>query len=158
MNVKITAETISNSVADVLEQLQNDEYEEFQETEPTVEFLRIFNDLFDILNFSSKSRRNKKYKQAICEETTDIIFPFLEQAEKYIADLQIESQMKKGLVRKPILNSSARMGFFGYKMDIISSRGIYHDLVKMGSLDVFYSIKFIPCSLAKTTWKLYFHW
>lgn len=78
MNVKLAAETISSSVADVLEQLQNDDYEEFQKTESTVEFLRIFNDLFDIFNFSAKSNPNNKFKRAICDESIETIFPFLE--------------------------------------------------------------------------------
>lgn len=94
------------------------------------------------MNFSFKSHPNKKYKQAICDETIGTIFPFLDRVEKYIEDLQIESESKKGLVRKPVLNSIARMGFFGFKVDIISLKGIYNDFVKMSSLDIFYTMQF----------------
>lgn len=139
MNVKLAAETI---LAVVLEQLSNDNYEEFQEADATAEFLRTFNDLFDILNFSSKSHSNEKYKQAICNETIEVIFPFLERVEKYIADLQIKVDTKKeGLVKKPLLQSNAKMGFLGFQIDIISLRGIYNDFVKNGSLDVFHTMQ-----------------
>ncbi|GBM08818.1 DNA transposase THAP9, partial [Araneus ventricosus] len=51
MKVKLAAQVLSNSVADALLYLANDlKLEEFQGCEATVEFLKIFNNLFDVLN------------------------------------------------------------------------------------------------------------
>lgn len=142
MNVKLAAETISRSVADAIEQLDIDGYEEFENTKSTVEFLRNFNDIFDVLNVAEKSQTDITditLKQPLSERTVEKIFSFADQMLTYIEKLIIDEETKDRVVRKPIFKSGARMGFLGFYMDLISLKGIYNDFVKNGPLSVFYT-------------------
>lgn len=49
MKVKLAVQVLSNSVADSIEKLMNDGYEDFQGAEATVKFIRKFNRLFDVM-------------------------------------------------------------------------------------------------------------
>lgn len=60
MNVRLAAETISNSSANALTQLHNDGYEGFENAETTSEFMRNFNDGFDVLNFAKNKKSDEK--------------------------------------------------------------------------------------------------
>lgn len=142
MDVRLAAQTISKSVADVLAQLQCDGYEEFEHAEATIEFLRNFNDIFDILNFAEGNREDKRYRQPINEETAENIFLFTEKMIRYIENIEIEMKTNKRIVRKRILGTNAHMGFFGFHVDLISLRGIYNDFVRDGPLEVFYTMMF----------------
>lgn len=142
MNVKLAAQVLSKSCADALEQLQEDGYDEFQNSAATIEFLRNFNDLFDILNFAQGRQSNHLYKQAISNETVEKKFPFLNAMKKYIESIEIEEEGKKKIIRKPIFKSKAQMGFFGFYTDILSLIGIYDDFVKNGPLETFYPMQF----------------
>lgn len=138
MNVKLAAQTISNSVADVLEQLAKDGYSEFQNCEPTVECLRYFNDGFDILNFAEHHQPNDKFKQSVCAATADRIFAFSARFRRYLAELKVQTKTK----RVPILSSGIKMGFFGFFHNFTSLRGIYEDLILNGPLEAFYTFQF----------------
>lgn len=56
MNVRLAVQTFSNSTADALEQLCEDEYEGFIGCEKTVEFLRLVNNVFDTMNCGEKKK------------------------------------------------------------------------------------------------------
>lgn len=138
MNVKLAAETISNSVADSLDQLDRDEYEQFKNSETTVEFLRYFNNAFDILNFGENQKVDGRYKQKLCMDTAHHIFEFAERFKQYISELELRTKTKSS----PILISSADKGFFGFYIDFISLKGIYEDFVLNGPLTEFYPFQF----------------
>lgn len=138
MNVRLAAETISKSVADTLHQMSNDQYTQFQDCTATIEFLRIFNSAFDILNVAEKNNSDDKYKQPIREATAETIFAFGDKLQQYINELTVQTKTKS----IPILNSRSKMGFFGFYHNFTSLKGIYEDFVKNGSLDVFYSFQF----------------
>lgn len=138
MNVMLAAQTISKSVADAIEQLQKDGYEEFENAEATVEFLRNFNDIFDILNVADKDQI-KGFKQPLCESTAETIFSFAERMQAYIKQLKIDVENNEKIVRKPILESRAQMGFRGFYNNLICLKGIYNDFVRDGPIDVFYT-------------------
>lgn len=53
MNVRIAAQTVSHSVAQCIDQLREDDYAEFQNSEKTTEFIRHIKNTFNILNFKS---------------------------------------------------------------------------------------------------------
>lgn len=142
MNVRLAAETISRSVANALETLNNDGYDEFKDSASTVQFLRYFNDAFDLMNFAEKDKTNGIYKQSIREESVEIIFAFFDEFESYVKKLTIERKTKNGIVRKPILKSTARMGFFGFLVNVHSIKGIYKEFVKNGPLNEFYTMQF----------------
>lgn len=139
MNVRLAAETISKSVADTIKQLRNDGYLEFKNSEGTDEFLRYFNDAFDILNVDEKTTGVNIFKQPICGETEEEIFSFIERFQQYINELEHEMKTKK----IPVLKSkSLERGFFGFFHNFTSLKGIYEDLVKNGPLEVFYPFQF----------------
>lgn len=143
MNVKLAAETISRSVADALDQLRSDDYAEFKESGPTAEFLRKFNDAFDVFNVSEKNENRSKFKQKLSKETAADVFHFLDELKMYIKQLNILVQTKAGGEKiKPILDSGVKMGFFGFIVDAISLKGIYEDFVRDGPLEAFYTMQF----------------
>lgn len=137
MNVRLASETLSNSVANTLEQLRKDGYDEFKNSETTEEFCRMFNNSFDIQNFGC-SQEDNTYKQRICNETADHIFEFAEQMKQYIKELQYKTKT----TTKPILQSSVYMGFFGFYFNFISLRGIYEDFLFNGPLNEFHAFQF----------------
>lgn len=134
MNVRIAVETISNSVANALDQLCNDRYEEFKEATTTSKFLRYFNDAFDILNFAEGKKSDDKYKMPLCNETANNIFEFAERFKQYITELEYRTSTKT----EPLWTSAVGMGFLGFYFNFISLRGIYEDFVQNGPIDIFY--------------------
>lgn len=137
MNVELAAQTISNSVADSIEQLCSDGYEDFKNADATVEFLRKFNNVFDILNFAEKDVK-RGYKLPVCRTTAGTIFSYLECFKKFTEDLKIATKTTK----KNILGSKEQMGFLGFYIDAISLEGIYLDFVQNGSLEEFCTKQF----------------
>lgn len=138
MNVRIAVETISNSVADTIRLLRMDGYQEFKDSETTEEFLRFFNNGFDILNFRTEDKSDGKFKQKLCKETANTIFNFSDKFKAYISQLELRHKTKSD----PILSSSAEKGFFGFYIDFISLKGIYEDFVINGPLKEFHPFQF----------------
>lgn len=85
MKSKLAIQLFSNSVANALEYLLNQGVDGFQDSEATIEFLRVFNNLFDIMN--SKSKHGKGYRQPYCNETHPEFFPYLQYCRNYITHL-----------------------------------------------------------------------
>lgn len=137
MNVQIAAQTISNSSADALERLRNDDYQEFKNSQPTEKFLRFFNNGFDIMNFAANDETDNKYKQKLCADTADHIFEFCETFKQYIEELELRTSKKS----TPILQSSGKRGFAGFYFDMISLQGLYNDFVKNGPLEEIYTFQ-----------------
>lgn len=75
MKVKLATQLLSKSVADALEFCKNVLcLDDFQSCEPTIKFIRIFNDAFDILN----SRNLNSYgKKKLCAHKTWKTLTFL---------------------------------------------------------------------------------
>jgi len=67
MIVKLATQLLSKSVADALEFCKNVLcIDDFQSCEPTIKFIRIFNDAFDILNYRNLNGNGKK--KALCSQ------------------------------------------------------------------------------------------
>ena len=60
MNVKVTAQTLSSSVADAIEYLMTSGHPKFADAEETIRFIRIIDKLFDLLN--SRNQFGKGFK------------------------------------------------------------------------------------------------
>lgn len=138
MNVKLAAQTISKSSADTIRQLREDGYDQFQESKVTENFLRYFNDGFDILNFGQNRTPDGRYKQKLCAETANNIFEFGERFKLFISQLELRQKTRN----QPILVSSADTGFFGFYVDFLSLRGIYEEFVQNGPLEEIYPFQF----------------
>lgn len=120
MKVKLAAQLFSNSVADSLSYSVKNNIKEFVGCEPTIEFLRVFNDLFDVLN--ARSIRNKGRKRAISPQNYISQSKVLIQAENYIKSL-------KDHLSVPILESRRKTGYLGFLVCIQSAIGMYKEYV-----------------------------
>lgn len=138
MNVKLAAETISKSVADTIDQLRIDGYEEYRNSKTTTEFIRFFNDAFDILNVRKHKPKDGHYQQRLCEDTANQMFEFADKFKTYISELELRKKTKSD----PILESTAERGFFGFLHNFISLKGIYEDFIQNGPLEAFYTFQF----------------
>lgn len=92
MKVKLAAQVLSNSVADALEYCKN-RYPQFEGCEATIKFIRMFNNLFDVLN--SRSFRGQGYKKPLQQSNEKTFFELFESAEKYIKELYVMVPTKK---------------------------------------------------------------
>lgn len=117
MKVRIAAQTFSRSVADAILYLCEDlQLDNFKGAEETANFIKNFNDLFDILN--SRNRLAKyQFKRPLSPATADIIFNRLESVKNYIFSLTLN-----GI---PVLNSARKTGFLGFLICIESLKGFY---------------------------------
>lgn len=145
MSVRLAVETFSNSVADTLEQLCEDGYEEFIGCEKTAEAIRKFNNIFDIMNYAKGKKTNNLFKQTLCETTINHFKPFFEEFREFLDQIntEVEHTVGKGrnksrvTKKRNVMSSNAFMGFFGFKHNITSTLGIYKDFVQNGPLDSF---------------------
>lgn len=137
MNVRIAVETFSESVANSIEFLMNQNHPDFIGAAATVKFIRIMNKLFDIFN-SKSSKSNNIYKREISSENKRVIFDFFESTIKYFMSLEIfivsykknkakgsQSRVievkKKQLLIKSINKTCAR----GFIIDMMSTMALY---------------------------------
>lgn len=118
--------------------MRKDGYQQFKDAETTENYLRFFNNAFDILNFAVNKESDGKYKQKVCEATAGDIFKFAGHFKEFISQLKYQYKTKS----IPILISSAETGFFGFYVDFISLEGIYEDFVLNGPLEEFYPFQF----------------
>ncbi|KFM71923.1 THAP domain-containing protein 9, partial [Stegodyphus mimosarum] len=124
MKVKLAAQVLSNSVADALLYLENDlKHPTFIGCAPTIKFLKIFNNLFDILN--SKNLLSKDFKSPIKPQNKDTILNFLNTAQEYIKNLRTS---KNG---DYILHSNRKTGFLEFLVCINSIKSLYIELCEI---------------------------
>lgn len=119
MKVILAAQTLSQSVAEALEKLKLFD-PDFSNVDATIEFVSIFNDLFDMMN--SKNTDEKGFKKPICEDNFDYLDTSMRYAEDFIRGIKLPSQ-------NPILNSSCKTGFLGFLVNIHSFREMYKNYV-----------------------------
>lgn len=116
MKVNLVVQLSSTSVADTLKWCKMKKNSGFEECDGPLHFIKIFNNLFNILN--SRSIREKYLKQAINENYEVEIFSMLETAEYWIFGLKEKSD-------KLVLNGSRKIGFIGFLMCINNMRSMY---------------------------------
>lgn len=135
MNVRPAAETISNSTATSMEYcdkvLKN---EEFRECAATVQYLRVINNLFDIMNVKPKHCKNE-YKQPMSDANIKNITDYFRFAKEYVRGIQIIEDNQK----KPIFNTKSFTPYFGFYHNMTSFIGIYTDHIKENGISEFYS-------------------
>ena len=106
MNVRIAAQTISSSVADAIDYCRNIlKLPQFENSEATTRFLRMFDKLFDILN--SKSKFGRGFKAPLNKNNFSDRLQFFEECSNYICNLKIPNGKK--LVEGP--RKAAFIGF-----------------------------------------------
>lgn len=123
-SVHLATQTLSNSTANSLQFLMQQNVSQFESAGATIEFIKIIDKLFDIFNSNySKSSHENIFKRPLHEGNVRIISNFFESTIKYFKSLKIEvehfSKDKKtnALVKTtkmtPILSSRNLTAFRG---------------------------------------------
>lgn len=135
MSVRLAAELLSNSCADALEFLKS-ESEEFSDVDATVKFIRVFNDIFDIMNSTKKSTTSTGFKRPISTSTCQEMFQRFDEAEAYLIGLSVEGETKS------IFSSSVYTAFIGFYNDMINFKSIYKEYVETNKIDILFTHRF----------------
>lgn len=96
----------------------------FASSAGTTQFLRIFNNVFDIMN-SRKKHTDDKFKRPICAENINSITAYFDYVKGYIQGLTIVENKKV----VPVLRTASFTPFFGFLHNMTSFLGIYKEYV-----------------------------
>jgi len=126
MKVSLAAQTLSNSVADALRFCRTElALPDFQGSEATEDFIRVFNDLFDVMNSRNVFGRNLKAPMTLINENQwSSVF---EKASTYIKGLSLPDGTK-------VVHSRRKTGFLGFLHNLHSLRKMFNDYVRTGRL------------------------
>lgn len=150
MCVKYAAQTISSGVADALEQLSNDGYDEFDGCDKTVKFIRLQDSIFDVMNYGEGKKTNERFKQPLCVETIDSVEELFQEGKEFYQQMtghiairtKKPEPAEKEYRQVPVFPSKSFMGFFGFFHNMASTIGLYNDLVRNGPLERFYTFQY----------------
>ncbi|CAH2108786.1 unnamed protein product [Euphydryas editha] len=132
MKVRLASQLFSESVADAIESCCEDlRLEQFNKCDATVDFIRQFNALFDILN--SRNLKSYGYKKPISLKNYEGVKEYLENAYSYIKSLKLGSDN--------ILITNRKTGFLGFLICIKTILFLYEELVKTEKIDFLSSYK-----------------
>lgn len=126
MNVRLATQTISCSVANSLQQLTNDGVRGFEDSEATIEFIRVFDTLFDIMN-SKAGHEGKNFKIPICPSTKDKIFEYFAYARSFLKKIQIVEVKDNKEIKKSVFKSESYTPFFGYYHNMSSFENLFNE-------------------------------
>ena len=122
MKVKLAAQTLSSSVADSLFFCQNDlGLPEFSDCAGTIEFLRVIDHLFDVLN--SRNPLAKGYKAPLRLQNESCWRPFLMYACDYLRGLKLSNG-------QPVHQSLRKTGVISFVLSISSVCVLFDTLVR----------------------------
>lgn len=129
MNVRVAVETFSESVASSIEHLMNLGIPQFQGAQPTIDFIRRMNTLFDIFN-SIDSKNDNIFKRVMSAENKRLIFTFLKDTIHFFKTLKVETTHyvkrkgeKKAIKQTKlvqIINTRHKCAFRGFIIDMES--------------------------------------
>lgn len=121
MKVKLAAQIFSASIADALEICKSDlQFSEFALSGPTIRFIRMINDIFDILN--SRNMKQKGFKQPLHMGNSSIVLNKLEESYVYLSRLRKANGQL-------LLHSKNKLAALGFMICIKSLIALYNDLV-----------------------------
>lgn len=121
MNVKLAAQLLSDSVADSLQFCLDEKIEGFEGCEGTIQFIRTFNVLFDILN--SRNLCSNGWKVPLQSQNESKIKTALNTAKIYIASLKVHGE------EMLVIKCRRKMGFLGFLICINSVLNMFDGLV-----------------------------
>lgn len=91
MSVPLAAQTLSDSVANAMSYLMNNRIVQFKDAKGTIQFIKIINKLFDILN--SKKSHESIFKSPLKHDSLNEILNFCNAAESYLSSLKIYGKL-----------------------------------------------------------------
>ena len=121
MNVRLAAQTLSESATCSLKFCLKEGIPGFEGCEATIKFLQMFNGLFDILN--SRNLKSTGWKSPMQEKNYEMCQMFLLEARSYILSL------KESVNNLPLVAGRRKTGFVGFIMCIDSAISTYETLV-----------------------------
>ena len=126
MKVKLAAQSFSESVADAL-QFCNEilKLEQFSNCGPTVDFIKRFNSLFDIMN--SRNLNAFGYKKPLNPSNIESVKLFLENMLNYINKLKMDTSY--------VIQTNRKTGFLGFLLCIKSILFLYEEYVTTKKLN-----------------------
>lgn len=127
MNVRLAIQIFGGSTGNAIEFLMNQGHTEFVAAAPTIQFIRLINDIFDVFNSTDSSNSNEKVlKRPMSAINMREIIELFETATNYIKGLQCRNDSGK---KVPLCNSLIKTGFQGLVVNMRSFLTIYNDLV-----------------------------
>lgn len=124
MKVSLAVQLLSNSVATSMQYLLEKGYENFQNSEGTIEFTSRLNNLFDVLN--SRNSADEGFKKPICPENKEMIFDFLKNCIEYLKNLKCSTGL--------LIESRKKTGVKGLIIDIVTVMMLYEEYVETNVL------------------------
>lgn len=143
MNVRLAAQTISSSVADAIDFLRHSGNKDFQGSEATCEFSRIFDRLFDMMN--ARNSVEKNYKAPIRKENLKLFKEIFDSSVSYISSLKVNDV--------PVLRCNRKTFALGFILDASSFVHLANDLFSMPTYSLHY---FLPYKCSQDNLELYF--
>lgn len=126
MNVRFATQLLSNSVANSLEFCKSKlALPQFEKCTATINFIRIFNDAFDILN--SRQQISYGLRGSLNKNNFDNIYAFIQKFFYYIHNLKLSSG-------QPILKSQRVTGFLGLLVCFNSLLNLNESLIDKNKL------------------------
>lgn len=120
MKVVLAVQVLSNSVAVALDQLRGI-HEDFAGCSATVEFISLFNDLFDLTN--SMNETAKDFKRPLSKHNFDLYYEAFKYIDLYIRAIRLQNGSS-------ILDSRCKTGFMGFLVALESFKGIFKTYVE----------------------------
>lgn len=109
--------------------------DQFKNCDATVNFIRIINDVFDVIN-SSTSESKVGFKRPITKTTANELFARFDDALEYLPKLKVEGESKS------IFNSSSSTTFIGFYNDMLNFKRMYADYVECDKIDALVAHRF----------------
>lgn len=141
MKVKLATQVMSMSVANALKLCSEiAPSPDFSGTEHTVEFIELFNNLFDI--FNSRSSQFYGMKKPLSAQNAREVLEYLDKVKNYILGLSIfikyrstvRGRVSMKLVKKNLIVTKSKTGFLGFLVCIESLRHLYSSLILEGRM------------------------
>lgn len=128
MNVRLGTQLFSDSVADALTFCQKLNLPSFNNSSPTAHFLKLFNDVFDILD--SKTHGRYGYKRAMNNYNYQQCIAKLNEAKQFIFNLNADIPNRNQIITKTnVLKTPRYTGFLGFCVYDESAKSLFKDLV-----------------------------
>lgn len=139
MKVKLATQTFSNSVANAIEFCSKTlNLNEFNGSESTIQFCKIMNDIFDLLNarnFLSK----EQFKKPINLNNAINIKEFINKSINYLSNIQCET--KSTNEKTLIITSSRKTGFLGLIICLKTIENLIDDVLVTKQMDFLLTYK-----------------
>lgn len=126
MKVKLATQLLSSSIAQNLTFCKDfSKLDGFKDCTATINFIKIFNDAFDILNLRTQSAYG--FKGAVNDTNYSDIFSFIQKFYLYVNKLKL-------ITGQPILESQRSTGFLGFLISFNSLINLKNSLIDTNKL------------------------